>query len=186
MGKTILLMRHAEAGDGTAGLRDFDRSLIEEGCWMARQTAECLKTPGLSVDRILASSSKRTQQTAEIVASEMKDADGRPEIPVVLIDSLYNAIAEAIAASIRQEAQSEDSAILVVGHNPGIAALMSHWAEQSLSVPPATLTMFQFEAAHWEDIRFYSPKKPRYLCLIQEGRIAWKASSFHSSDSAQD
>ena len=146
--KTILLMRHAEAGHSHPTKRDFDRTLTDDGCQTAQQTGACLKLLGISVDRIIASSAMRTRQTAQFVASEVC-----PEAPRVFLDELYNATADAFASCIPGESSIEESSVLVVGHNPGIAGLMCHWAEQSLSVPPATLAIYQLQSTDWTGIR---------------------------------
>lgn len=184
MEKTILLMRHAEAGEGVAGSHDFDRELVDDGCEMARQTAACVNLLGIQISRIVASSARRTQQTAEIVAAEMARDRKCPQIPLVLVDTLYNASAETLVRTIREEAFDEDNTILAVGHNPGIASLMSLWATQGLQILPATLTVFQLQTPAWADVPSGSAGALRYVAMIQEGRIVWKASAFGPFESS--
>lgn len=173
MAKTILLMRHAEAREGTAEHRDFERCLTDSGRRIAAETGECLKSHGLQIDRVVSSSAARTRQTSEEVAAVVC-----PSSPLLLLDQLYNAPAEAFVASIRQEMSDEESCVLVVGHNPGIAGLMCQWAEQGLAVPPATVCIFRLEASMWSEVRLHSPAAPQLVCVIQDGRVIRKDSSF--------
>lgn len=174
--RTILVMRHAKARDGDSAPRDFDRNLTKSGRHTAQETGECLRSMGIKVDRIIASSSVRTRQTAEIVA-----AKACPASPIDLLDSLYNATAAMFASSIGEKSAPDESAVLVVGHNPGIAGLMCHWAEESLAVPPATLTVFQLETDDWTKIRLAESCSPRLVAVIQGGKILRQDDSFGNS-----
>lgn len=167
--KTILLMRHAKAGEGKPSQSDFDRSLTDKGTAMARTTGKCLKSLGLKIDRVIASSAVRTQQTAEIVAAEVC-----PQAPIKLLESLYLAPEELFAQSIRQHPSEDESCALVVGHNPGIAALMCRWAEQSLDVPTATLAVFRSSATQWSGVRSDAAAAPRLISIIQKGQLVWQ------------
>ncbi len=171
--KTILLMRHAEAEHGHTTLSDFDRCLTDDGCETAQRTGACLKALGIQIDRIVASSAIRTRQTAEFVASGVC-----PAATMVFLDGLYNATADSFASCIRMESPVEESSVLVVGHNPGIAGLMCHWAEQSLSVPPATLAIYQLQSSDWTGIRLSTSSPPQLVCIVQDGKVLRQEPSF--------
>lgn len=170
--KTILLMRHSKAGEGKPSQSDFDRSLTDKGFAMAQKTGISLQSLGLQIDRVIASSAVRTRQTAEILAAEVC-----PAAPIVLLESLYLAPAESFAQSVREQPMEDESCVLVVGHNPGIAALMCRWAEQTLDVATSTLAVFESSAAQWSDVRTKAGD-PRLRSLIEKGHVVWQEPSF--------
>lgn len=156
--KTVLLMRHAEAAEATAGQADFDRWLTASGKSMAWQTGLLLRAQGLSPQRVVASAAVRTTQTAFLVRQAAAglsqpevgvQPDFGPGVPVQLQSALYGASAEAFADAARYQPDAEESSVLVVGHNPGMAMLMCCWGMTAFSVPPATLAVFQFDVSDW-------------------------------------
>lgn len=142
--KTVLLMRHAEASEEMAGQTDFDRSLTADGIAVARETAEIAKALGLKPDRVIASAAVRTAQTAALMSATLA-----PAAPVRLLAELYAAPAEAFADVLSQQCFPDENCVLIVGHNPGIAMLMSVWAGRVTKVPPATVMVFRFETDDW-------------------------------------
>jgi len=142
--KTVLLMRHAEASEEVTGQRDFDRSLTVAGNAMAQKTAEIARNLGLKPDRIVASAALRTTQTAVLMAATLA-----PAAPACLLAELYAASAEEFADVLSQQCFPDEDCVLIVGHNPGIAMLMSVWSGEVTSVPPATVMVFQFKTDDW-------------------------------------
>lgn len=140
--KTILLMRHSHARADNPAWSDHERPLSRSGQELAQKTAQLLKAyrPG----RILSSSAIRTLQTSQIVA-DILESDLVPESH----SSLYLAPPDAYVTLAQQLLTPDDEAVLFVGHNPGIASLMCDWAPGSLSVPPATVAIFQTTMADW-------------------------------------
>lgn len=160
-------MRHARAEDARVGMRDFDRHLTEDGCAMTEKVAARLKTLGVKLDRVIASSAARTKETAEIMAAGVGSSG-----PLIVRDRLYNATADSFASAIGQECDDEETSVLVVGHNPGIGGLMCHWAEESLFVPPGTLAIFEVAAdLQWNSVRLHTQPTPQLVGLIQDGAI---------------
>lgn len=166
-------MRHSKAVEGTSSQSDFDRSLTDKGMEKAKRTGVCLKSLGIRIDRIVASSAVRTKQTAEIVAAETC-----PSVPLILLDELYLAPAEAFARSIREQSFDDESSVLVVGHNPGIGSLMCQWANRDLAVPTSTVAVFHSTAEEWNNIRAGTAVAPLLQCVIQKGHIVWQEPSF--------
>ena len=159
-------MRHAEAAAEEPGESDFDRCLTTDGVRMARETAAVMKHRGFRFDRIISSSATRTLQTAEIIADEMELGVDR-----LNLDELYLAPAKAFEAAICERAFDDESAVLIVGHNPGIAGLICRWADRALAVPPATVAIFNSTADTWHDVRLTKIHVPKLVCLIQDGRV---------------
>jgi phosphohistidine phosphatase len=160
-------MRHAEAAAEEPGESDFDRCLTTDGVRMAQVTAAAMKHRGFRFDRIISSSATRTLQTAEIIADEMQLGVDR-----LNLDELYLAPAKAFEAAICERAFDDESTVLIVGHNPGIAGLICRWADRALAVPPATVAVFNSTADTWHDVRLTKIHVPKLVCLIQDGRVA--------------
>lgn len=113
-----ILVRHAHAQWPAYRGRDYDRPLTSRGIGDAHATGHAIRAAGHRPARVIASSARRTEQTARILVELL----GVPEDCLHLLDSLYNAgpgtLREAASA-----ASSDGASVLVVGHNPGISEL---------------------------------------------------------------
>jgi len=170
--KTVLLMRHANAASELSGQGDFDRALTDDGRQMALQTGCLLAELGLRPDRVIASAAVRTSETAQLVVSSVSPSSG-----IVLMHELYNAPAFSVASVLRGQMFDDESCLLMVGHNPGIAGVMCRWSGQSLSIPPATLTIFRSSAEGWNSAGGETGSGMVLTGIIQGGQLVWKAPS---------
>ena len=167
--KTILLMRHAKAAAEEPHQSDFQRCLTAGGIRIASATGTALLDGGFRIDRVTASAAKRTRQTADLVTAAMSLSPARLDL-----DELYLAPAKRFEATICERTFEDESSVLIVGHNPGIAGLMCRWADRSLSVPPATVAVFESSADTWLNVRQTKVHIPELVCLLQDGKIAWR------------
>ena len=119
--KTILLLRHAKTESPYSLKRDFDRKLTAQGELDAQRMGEWLKSEGFSIDQVLSSPAKRTQQTTEIVIEQL----GLNSSIIEYRDELYHAIPEVFFKTI-PSVQNEINTLLIVSHNDGI----THFANQ--------------------------------------------------------
>jgi phosphohistidine phosphatase len=105
--RTLILMRHAEAGGAT---RDHDRPLSARGVQDATAAGDWIRNHQPRVDAVLCSTAVRTRQTLTAT---------RIDCPATFADELYGGNVDDI---LEQIAQLPDSArtVLVVGHAPGI------------------------------------------------------------------
>lgn len=164
--KTIILMRHAEAENEHSGCPDFDRALTPDGRKMARQTAELLKQQAVQVDLIVTSAARRTMQTAQLIAEVLC-----PDAPFIALDELYLAAPGTYVSAVRQQAEAGDNAVLVVGHNPGLAELLCFFAQDHVSVPPSTVSVFELPLMDWSALSLEGQPECRQRCLIQGGIV---------------
>lgn len=114
----VLLVRHAHAEWPLYSGRDFDRPLTPRGEEDAGTTARSIREAGHRPTLILASPSRRTRQTAEIIASVLSLGGDA----LRFVDALYNARAAVLEAELRRVAV-EPATVLLVAHNPGISDL---------------------------------------------------------------
>ncbi len=112
----LILLRHAKAARGTAGLSDHDRPLTPDGKKAAAAMGAAMRGLGLTPDVILVSSALRTQQTLDA----LEPWDDRPNIET--LPGLYMASYMQIRDSLRELPETVRS-VLVIGHNPGIHEL---------------------------------------------------------------
>lgn len=141
--KTLILMRHAKSDWSSPGLADHERPLNARGNRAAPTMANLLQSEGQTVDIILASSACRVQETlAYLTAEWAKDAT------VMTESSLYLATVKEIASHIDLLDDAWETA-MVVGHNPGLGALLCTLADQSLDMPTACVAVLRAETEQW-------------------------------------
>ncbi len=128
MKRRLLILRHAKSDRDGDAAQDFDRPLSNRGHRDAPRTGAWLKTQGLKPDLILSSPAARARETAIAIA----DALGLARRDVVEDERLYLAsldtLLEVLAAT-----PVKTGAVLLVGHNPGLDALVEYLAAD----PPA-------------------------------------------------
>ncbi len=125
-----------------------------------------MKERGFRIDRIISSSAVRTRQTADIVTEEMQLAVNRLDL-----EELYLAPARTFEAVVCERTFDNESTVLVVGHNPGIAGLICRWADRALAVPTAMVAVFESTAETWQDVRLTNVHVLKLVCLIQDGKV---------------
>jgi phosphohistidine phosphatase len=161
-------MRHAKAAAEQQHESDFERRLTDDGIRTASETAATLLSHGIQIDRIICSAAERTRQTADLIAAGMQLTAARMDL-----DELYLAPAKKFEKAICDCPAEDESSVLVVGHNPGIAGLICDWADESLSVSTATVAVFESSADTWHDVRRTKVHIPKLVCLLQHGKVAW-------------
>ncbi len=128
----LYLVRHGKAQPHSQAPSDEERSLVQHGQeqanWLGRHLAEAHPP----VSTIYASPARRTTQTAQLIAEQLPE----PRPSLVRTESLgLHTTPSAVIELIHQLPQ--DSAVVLVGHNP----TMSHLASILCSGPAAAKTM---------------------------------------------
>ncbi len=140
--KTLLILRHAHAEAGSADGSDFSRALSDDGRKESKRVGKFMRQAGIGADAVLCSAALRTRQTAEGVLEAAK-----LKAPLLAERAIYEASAEDILRAV-QATDAKLARLLLVGHNPGVADLLSLLASHnslSVHVPPATLAALDFE-----------------------------------------
>lgn len=141
--RTVLLVRHAHAQSPGFTGTDFDRPLTPGGEQQAALAAAAMRAAGHVPALILASPARRTLQTAQIMAREL----AVPASAVQVVESLYNAPADTLAAELHRATARTTGLVAIVAHNPGISELARELA------PGAT----SFAPAHWRLVNLRQP-----------------------------
>ncbi|GAA2733073.1 histidine phosphatase family protein [Pedococcus aerophilus] len=167
--KVLILFRHAKAEEGF-GKPDHDRELTDRGRRDARTAGAWLHEHGLGPELVLCSTSVRTRQTWE--AAEEGGACGET---VEYDDTVYAGGSESVLRVVRESA-GEAQVVLVVGHNPTMAALASGLAEGNGSLqahdclaagfPTSTVAVLRY-AGPWSGLGFGTAELDR--CHVARG-----------------
>ena len=165
--RQLLLLRHAKAATGEAGMDDFARPLAERGVKNAAVMGRLLASHGLVPDLALVSPARRTRETWGLVASQF---EAPPEVR--FIDELYDfgdgaALLQAIRAHGGRAAR-----LMLVTHNPATAALasaLSGSGEKALrrqmaeKYPTAGLAIISFSEGNWAETEVGSGKLEAFI-----------------------
>ncbi len=118
----LMLMRHAKS-DWHSHTADIERPLNDRGAQDALDMGIYLNDTGRVPDRMIISSARRTQQTAELLLQNMSV----PENNIVIDRQLYLADTETMCDIIELYA-SEGERLLILAHNPGMDYLVAQLA----------------------------------------------------------
>ena len=145
--RTLLLLRHAKSSWKQPGLSDHDRPLNRRGQRDAPRIGRLLTREQLSPGAILSSSARRARETAEAVATQSA-FDGMVQLEGVL----YLAEPTTILDVIRHSGV-ELERLMVVGHNPGMAATVARLTGLTEDMPTAALAQIRLPIEVWNDLR---------------------------------
>ncbi|MFM9889333.1 MAG: SixA phosphatase family protein [Rickettsiales bacterium] len=162
--RRLLLLRHAKAVEAGAG-DDHARDLSARGLADAQKLGTWLGEQGLWPELVYCSTARRTRQTLAGLGATL---------PTILSDKLYL----ASAADLLAQLHSVDDAVqrvMLIGHNPGIHALLGQLAgdfaderaaEQVVhSFPTCTLAVISATLPTW---RALAPQQG----LVEQLRLA--------------
>jgi len=138
----LTLLRHAQALDTPRGGRDFDRPLSDRGIIEARGAAQALQAAMPRPDLILASSARRTTQTAELVR-DTAFADA----PLIVEPQLYLADADTLL-DVLHSLGDGFATVLLVAHNPGISLACARLAGDGQPLSLQTAGWRSFDAPY--------------------------------------
>lgn len=147
--KRLTLIRHANADWKNPNVPDFDRPLNKGGLSEAEAIGKQLLEQELVPDLLLASSARRTQQTAEIIARQLDLTQRR----VKAQESLYLATIDDILALVRDTGPKVQH-LAIVGHNPGISEVAKYLAPSVVTMDMTTgaACALTFTARSWATI----------------------------------
>ncbi len=145
--KTLILTRHAKSDWSNLNQRDFDRALNERGLHDAPMMGKRLAKRDMTIDQIIASTAKRTEQTALLVAAEINYNPER----IMWVDKLYHASASTIE-NVLLESDDCFNTILLVCHNNGVtdfanslSGIVTH------DMPTCSMMAFTMNIGSWAE-----------------------------------
>ena len=148
MVKNLILVRHAEATEGGAGVKDIERELTAKGHRDAPRIGRYFYENQILPDMILSSSAQRARSTAELMAEQLKYELNQ----ISYVDELYNASVRTLLSTINQ-GDDAWSILVLVGHNPAISYLSEYLSGEPIgSMDPASYVQIEFEADSWQEV----------------------------------
>jgi phosphohistidine phosphatase len=138
----LYLVRHAIAEEATEGMRDSDRRLTEEGIRRMLRAARGLRRIGVAPDRVVSSPLRRAAETAALVARVLA-----PGLEVEIEPSLAPGCEPAEVVRWLAAARPQ-SAIALVGHEPGMSRLASFLLTGSSEAAPLRFKKGAVAALH--------------------------------------
>lgn len=144
--KTLLILRHAKSAWDELDVADHDRPLNKRGKYDAPRVGQLLRDEDLVPDLILSSTAKRAHRTAKL-AAEACGYKGEIE----LAETLYLAGPEAYLAAL-SSVPDKCRRVMVVGHNPGLEALLEKLTGEAKALPTAALAQVVLPIAYWRQV----------------------------------
>ena len=143
--KILFLLRHAKAVSSGDSLRDFDRSLSDQGRKQAERIGKYLKEQNIGLDLVLSSTALRARETTELVLTAAEC------ISQVRYDQrMYEASRQQLLEVV-SEIEEDKNQVLLVGHNPGLEELQQRLTGRFESMGTGTLAKIAFGASEWAE-----------------------------------
>lgn len=125
MARQLLVLRHAKS-DWSASQTDYQRPLNPRGSGAASTVGKFFARAGIDPQLVVSSSAARARATAERVLEA-----AQLDCPLELDDALYESSVELTLQRLRRLDEALDL-VMVVGHQPTWADLISHLSGGSL------------------------------------------------------
>jgi phosphohistidine phosphatase len=157
--KRLLLLRHAKTVPASPGIEDHERELMARGREDAPKIGRYIRAEAYAPDLILASTSRRTTETVELVTEVLEGTQH-----ITYMEGLYLAEPDVILSIVRLVSDGVKT-LMIVGHNPGMEQVATLLAREPVKrkerdrfdrieekFPTAALAVFDFDATRWRDI----------------------------------
>lgn len=144
--KELLIMRHAKSSWKEPDIADHERPLKKRGLKDAAAMGKILKNKKITPDKIISSTAVRAADTATLVADKCgykKDVE--------FTEKLYMAECQTIL-NLLQTQSDKCKTILLIGHNPGMEALVQLFSKKIESLPTSAIAYFQADIKKWKDL----------------------------------
>jgi len=146
--KTLYLIRHAKSSWSDPGVDDFERTLNKRGQKDAPVMGKIFKKNLVKPDCIIASSSRRTLETAEIIAEKIDYPLGR----IISNDNIYEASTYDLL-DIITKLDDKYSCVFLIGHNPALTILANLLTDVQIdNIPTTGVFVIGFDFTHWRKV----------------------------------
>ncbi|MGH3519534.1 MAG: SixA phosphatase family protein [Haloechinothrix sp.] len=142
--RELVVLRHAKSA-WPPGVPDFRRPLAERGRRDAPVAGRWLRehVPGLEL--VVCSSAKRTRQTWELVAPELRCG------PRVAFDDRLYAASVRDLVEVARELPAEVASVLFIAHNPGLEDLVYTAADAPCTLKTSAIAVLS-GSSDWTEI----------------------------------
>lgn len=132
--KLIIIMRHAKSDRSPLYDNDFERPLNDRGQHQPKDIAKQFNKLGISVDKVLVSSARRTKETWELLAKHLDDAPKplfEPRLYEASLDEILDVLSE----------HSDCDHLMMVGHCPGVNEIAEYLTGDYVDFKTANLAI---------------------------------------------
>ena len=153
--RTLVMIRHAKSSWTNPLQSDFERPLNERGKKEAPEMGKKLKKAGIIPELIIASSAKRTKQTAKRIAEEV----GYSEDKIKWEEKLYHCI-PSVFEEVIYEIGQEVKTIFIIAHNPGITEFVNQLVPEFKidNMPTCGVVASHIETEEWNNFSIATKK----------------------------
>jgi len=144
--KRLYVLRHAKSSWDDTRLDDLDRPLNDRGEHAAPMMGRVMSEKGFEPDAIVASPAMRAKTTAELARS-----GGEFKAAIRFDERIYEAGVQMLIDVI-SETDEADASLMIVGHNPGMEALIRVLTGKTTAMPTAALAVIDLGINKWRDI----------------------------------
>ena len=144
--KRLLILRHAKSSWSDPALSDFQRPLNQRGQQAAPSMGRWIASHGYNPEAVICSTAARAQQTLELVS-----AAGEFDCDYNSTDQLYLAPAQTYLDNLAELPDTFESA-MVIGHNPGIEALVHQLSGEYCTMPTCALAIITLKISSWTEL----------------------------------
>lgn len=158
MERTLVMIRHAKSSWANPLQSDFDRPLNDRGKADAPEMGARLRKQGIIPDLVIASSAKRTRQTAKKIAKEV----GYDPENIKWEEKLYHCI-PSVFEEVLAEVDEKVKTVFIVAHNPGITEFVNQFSPDFRidNMPTCAFAGVRVETNEWNS--FTIAKKRVFL-----------------------
>jgi phosphohistidine phosphatase len=148
MVKNLYLIRHGEAEEPSAGLKDLERQLTAKGLQDASKVGMYLKQKEFHPDLMLHSIAKRTTETMQRINEQL----GVNQDHVEASEDVYEASAR-IMLKVISEIPAEMRSAIIICHNPSITYISEYITGSEIGyVEPAGIVHIQIPFSSWSEV----------------------------------
>jgi len=144
--KVLYLLRHAKASEMDASVTDFERSLTDVGRDEAQRIGRWLTKSHARVSLVVSSSALRARQTAEVVL-RTASIDVEPLFDTRIYEASVNTLVKVV-----NELPDDEGSVMLVGHNPGMAELLSFLSRTPRQMPTCALAQILVNCSKWKEV----------------------------------
>ena len=156
--KTLIIVRHGAFSHKKLGVLDEDHPLNRQGRHEVADAADRFAALQLTPDLVLSSSACRAHETAEIFQKKLKLPKERLQIE----EEIYEAEKRDVLRIIHRQDDSNE-VIMLVGHNPGMTALLHHLVASDVpKMLSSSFAVVELDVNNWRQISFKNSRLVRY------------------------
>jgi phosphohistidine phosphatase len=161
--KILYIVRHAKSSWDQVALDDFERPLNDRGHRNAIMLGKLLKDHKITPDLLISSPANRAAMTARLISEQIKYSLSN----IVYDPELYLATS-SLLYDILRKVKNEYDQVMIVGHNPGMTALVNDLADEQVpNLPTCSIYGLRLKIKTWSEltkkcgqkILYESPKK---------------------------